>query len=480
MSIKFRFGENPEVITQLESEIPLVDQVDVLVAGGGVAGLGAAVGAGRTGAKTLLIEGQGFLGGAATASMMNLWVLSHEYVNGIAKEIYERLSEIKGAILGKVVPYEIEAFKTLSLELLQEASVNPLFYTSVVDVIKKGDRVVGVVVESKSGRQAILAKCVVDTTGDADVSAQSGVPCIKGRETDNKMRPITQMFRMENVDIEKISEYRDEHPEEFSPDDSHNVLDLQKGIVRLDGFFSLTEAARERGEIDENCHYLRLYGIAHSGRGIITINSTRIYNVDGTSVEDLTRSSLEGQKQVLKLVRFLKRDIPGFEESFLLDCAPVLGVRETRRIRGEYVLSEDDVTTPVVFSDSIAREYSFVPRGIETHSPNGGEGGPGDLLVRGLKLDLREYFIPYRSLVPLHTEGLLVGGRCISVTHEADNWTRTQTTCMNIGQAAGIAAGISAQRKVLPRNLDTRLIQQELNRQGVDLGRAILQTEQNT
>ena len=244
--------------------------------------------------------------------------------------------------------------------------------------------------------------------------------------------------------------------------------------MRLDGFFSLTEAARARGEIHKNCHYLRLHGIIRSGRGVITINSTRIYNVDGTSAEDLTRSYLEGQRQIQQLAAFLQKSVPGFEESNLLDSAPTLGVRETRRIRGEYLLSELDIATPTIFPDAIARVYAHVPTGVEIHSPDAGEGGANDIYVRGLKLDMREFFVPYRSLVPLQIEGLLVGGRCISVTHEADSSTRTQPVCMSTGQAAGIAAAISSQKGGQPRQLDVQLVQQELLRQGVDLGRVPL------
>lgn len=405
---------------------------------------------------------------------MTLWTIPSSLVNGIAKEIYEGLSRNKGAVLGKSVAFHPEAFKVLSLRMLHEASVKLLFYTGVVDVIKEENHVLGLVVESKSGRQAILANCIVDTTGDGDVSARSGAPWIKGRETDSKMRPVTLMFRMENVDINKISGYRDQHPDEFSPDPGHNILDRDTGLVRLDGFFTLTEAARARGEIDKNCHYLRLHGITRSGRGVITINSTRIYNVDGTSVEDLTHSYLEGQGQIQQLVNFLQKDVPGFEESSLLDSAPSLGVRETRRIRGEYLLSMDDIATPIVFPDAIARVYAHVPTGVEIHSPDAGEGGASDVYVRRLKLEMREFFVPYRSLVPLQIDGLLVGGRCISVTHEGDSSTRTQPVCMATGQAAGIAAGISSQRGVQPRQLDVHLIQQELLRQGVDLGRVAL------
>jgi FAD dependent oxidoreductase len=471
MSTGYKLSDDHKVVTQLESQIPIVDRVDVVVAGGGVAGLSAAIGSGRTGAKTLLIEGQGFIGGIATASLMTLWTIPSPFVNGIAREIYEGLYRGKGAVLGKSVPFHPEAFKVLSLRMLHEASVKLLFYTWVVDAIKEGNRVVGLVVENKSGRQAILANCIVDTTGDADVIARSGAPWVKGRETDSKMRPVTLMFRMENVDIDKISEYRDQQPGEFSPDPGHNALDKDTGLVRLDGFFTLTEAARTRGEIDKNCHYLRLHGIVRSGRGVITINSTRIYNVDGTSTEDLTQSYLEGERQIQQLVNFLQKHVPGFEESSLLDSAPSLGVRETRRIRGEYVLSEDEIATPIVFPDAIARVYGHVPTGVEIHSPDAGEGGANDPYVRGLKLEMREFFVPYRSLVPLQVDGLLVGGRCISVTHEADSSTRTQPVCMATGQAAGIAAGIGAQRGVQPRQLNVHLIQQELLRQGVDLGR---------
>ncbi len=474
MAAGYKLSDDRKVLTQLESRIPVVDRVDVVVAGGGVAGLSAAIGAGRTGAKTLLIEGQGFLGGIATASLMTLWTIPSPFVNGIAREIYEGLSRDEGAVLGKSVAFHPEAFKALSLRMLHEASVALLFYTWVVDAITEENRVVGLVVENKAGRQAILANCVVDATGDADVCARSGAPWVKGRETDGKMRPVTLMFRMENVDIDEISDYRDQHPGEFSPDPGHNVLDRETGLLRLDGFFALTEAARARGEIDQNCHYLRLHGIGRSRRGVITINSTRIYDVDGTSAKDLTHSYLEGGRQIQQLVHFLQRHVPGFEESSLLDSAPSLGVRETRRIRGEYLLTEGDIATSLVFPDAIARVYGHVPTGIEIHSPDAGEGGANDPYVRGLNLEMREFFIPYRSLVPLQVEGLLVGGRCISVTHEADSSTRTQPVCMATGQAAGIAAGVGSRRGIQPRQVDVRLVQQELLRQGVDLGRVVL------
>lgn len=470
MSKRYSVDHKKGIVTSFENELPIVDQVDVIVAGGGVAGLSAAVGSGRVGGNTLLIEGQGFLGGIATASMMNLWTIPYQYVNGIAKEIYSRLEQSKGAILDKSVPFHIENFKMLSLELLQEVSAKLLLYSWVVDVIKSENRAVGVIVENKSGRQAILSKCIVDTTGDADISARSDVPYIKGREKDSKMRPITLMFRMENVDIGKIAAYRDRYPDEFSPDRGHNIFDLEKGFVRLDGFFSLTEAARERGEVHDNCHYIRVHGIAPSGKGIMTINSTRIYNMDGTSAKDLTFSHLEGLKQIQQLVGFLRKHIPGFKESTLLDCAPAVGVRETRRIKGEHILTESEISKPVVFPDSIGRVYAHTPQGVEIHSPDAGEGSANDPYVRSLQLEMCEFYIPYRSLIPLHIDNLLVGGRCISSTHEADSSTRGQPVCMLTGQAAGIGAAISAFNNVAPRQLDPDLVRKELRRQGVEFG----------
>lgn len=450
--------------------IPVVRDVDVLVVGGGAAGIGAAVGASRAGARTLLVERNGFLGGVATAVMMTTWNVPSRCLAGISRELFEGLLKRGGAIDGgPTIPYDPETFKEVAEGACLEAGVELLYYTWMAAPLRDGDTLQGVVVENKSGRQALAARVTVDCSGDADVAAAAGVPCVKGREKDGKMRPLTILFRLGNVDIRRVVEYARAHPDQFTADPNFQILDLDRGLVRISGFFDLVAEARARGELDRDCHYIRFEGV-FPDRGTLFVNTTRVYGRDGTSAWDLTEGSIEARRQMDQLLRFLVLKVPGCERAFRIDASSVIGVRETRRIRGEHLLTEEDILAGRAYDDTVVKAWRHHGAGRNWHSPDGAEGAPSDPTYRTMTTELQSFEIPYGCLVPLEVEGLVAAGRIISQTHEADMWTRGMYCCVMTGQCAGVAAALAARDGVAPRCLSVPALQRELHRQGLDPG----------
>lgn len=450
--------------------IPVVRDVDVLVVGGGAAGIGAAVGASRAGARTLLVERNGFLGGVATAVMMTTWNVPSRCLAGISRELFEGLLKRGGAIDGgPTIPYDPETFKEVAEGACLEAGVELLYYTWVAAPLRDGDTLHGVVVENKSGRQALTARVTVDCSGDADVAAAAGVPCVKGREKDGKMRPLTTLFRLGNVDIRRVVEYARAHPDQFTADPNFQLLDLDRGLVRISGFFDLVAEARARGELDKDCHYIRFEGV-FPDRGTLFVNTTRVYGRDGTSAWDLTEGSIEARRQMDQLLRFLVLKVPGCERAFRIDASSVIGVRETRRIRGEHLLTEEDILAGRTYDDTVVKAWRHHGAGRNWHSPDGAEGAPSDPTYRTMTTELQSFEIPYGCLVPLEVEGLVAAGRIISQTHEADMWTRGMYCCVMTGQCAGVAAALAARDGVAPRRLSVPALHRELHRQGLDAG----------
>jgi ribulose 1,5-bisphosphate synthetase/thiazole synthase len=449
-------------------DIPVYAEVDVVVAGGGPAGIGAAIAAARNGSRTLLIERLSFLGGVATAAPMPVLNVPVETFSGVCRELFGRLIASGGAVSGRLVNFDPEMLKEMALDMALESGVELLFYTWVVAPIKDGDTLRGVIIENKSGRQAVLAKVVIDCTGDADIASASGVPCVKGREVDGKMRPVTTLFRMGGVDVARVVDYSRAHPEEFTVDPNKNVLDIDEGVVRIEGFYDTVKRARENDELDANIHYLRMEGVDIQ-KGIVFINNVRVYNIDGTSSADLTRAEIEARRQMRQLAAFIQKYIPGCEQSFFIDSAVSIGVRETRRIRGDYLLTADDCFAGQTFLDGVVELHRRVVYGHEIHSPDAGEGGENDSTRREAGLE-RTFQIPYRSLLPQRVEGLLVAGRSISGDHDADAWFRGIYSCISMGQGAGTGAALAVRSGVVPRQVDVQELRRTLAAQGVNLG----------
>ena len=465
-SDRFKFVNGS--LMEKEQSISTAGKYDVIVGGGGVAGVGAAVAAARNGAKTLLVERFGFLGGVATAGLMYMAYAPFSSTSGIFREIYLKMIDQGSGIDDVLMPFDAEQFKYLALSLSLDAGVEFLFQSLIVDAIVSEDCIKGIVIENKSGRTAILSDVVIDTTGDGDIAAQAGAPFVKGREHDGKTRPMTLLFRMGGLDVKEIIQYVNENPSEFSRDPHKNILRPEKGFCRVIGFFSLIEEAKQRGKLDPALHYVRLECLSPK-TGMTMINTTRVYGLDGTDAFDITKGEVIARQQMMQLVEVFRKTFPGFKNSFLIDSAPMLGVRETRHILGDYLLTEKDVADKTQFDRIVARNAVRVTPGVDVHSPDGREGSKQDVRHRSFVDELFWHGVPYDCLVPARIEGLLMAGRCISASHEADKWIRVQTCCMATGQAAGTAAALSARHQVFPRKLDISELQNVLRSQDVVL-----------
>jgi FAD dependent oxidoreductase len=465
MPAHFRRDGDDIAITETPRELPVSYGADVVILGGGVAGLAAGLAAADVGAKVLIVEQGNCLGGTATAGMMTLFYTPYRCAHGIPKRIFDRLIAAGGAYPGEVISFDHEVFKTVAFEMVTEAGIDLLLHTMCADVIMEGDRVCGLVVENKGGRSAVLGKVLIDASGDADIAARAGAPITKGRESDSKMRPMTLLFRLGGINVEAMIEYVRAHPEEFSRDPNQMILDVEGGNVRVFGFFSLVEKAKAAGMLYSDCHYFRVEAI-NADRGTALVNTVRIYDVDGTNPADITHAEIQGRRQQELLVSFARQCVPGFSNAFVMDTASHIGVRETRRIKGSYVLTERDIVEKVSFPDSIGidsnRQNAKGPR----HSPDGNEGAESDIETREWVAQLFTYEIPYRCLLPTGAKGLVVAGRAISVDHEADGYTRNQPACMVTGQAAGVAAALAAQQQMEPACLSVERVQEHLRALG--------------
>ncbi|RJS74961.1 FAD-dependent oxidoreductase [Candidatus Bathyarchaeota archaeon] len=418
----------------------LRSQHNVVVVGGGTAGLAAAVAAGRSGAQTLLIERYGFLGGSMTAGLVNPFMPfnagEEQIVHGIFQEIIDRLARMDGYDK-KTRAFDPEIMKVVADEMVQEAGVELLLHTCVIDVIMHGNEIFGVEVHNKSGRQLVSGKVFVDATGDGDVAVMAGAPYEKGRKQDGLMQPMTLVFRMAGVDVSRVPP--------------------RKEINRL---FLEAKAAGIVNIPRENVLY---FSTTHKGE--LHFNSTRVLKADGTNVEDLTRAEIEARRQMVELAKFFKERVPGFENAYLSRSGAEIGVRETRRIIGEYVMTGQDIIEARKFKDVIARGSYW----IDMHNPVG-QGQEDNPYAKKCPPPGESYDIPYRCLVPKKVENLLVAGRCISTTREAQAAIRIMPTVVAIGEAAGTAAALAAKHGVYPRKLDVSLLQHVLRERGANLG----------
>ena len=449
-------------IIEPSRKIPVRDEVDVLVVGGGPAGLMAAQAAAlEKGTRVMLIENRGSLGGNMTQGLPLLGFLGrkgNEIIKGLPLRFVERLRERGQATHHRACPLHVsltmidpEGTKRLAWEIMEESGVKVLMYVMCVGVIKEGSRVKGVIIESKKGREAILAKIVVDCSGDGDVAFRAGVPMCYGNEN-GIAQPPTLMFSMRGVDSRKLRDAVADHPDVYDIDFIPNEFFRSDDNCTMVGFRNQIRAAREAGY---NIPVERTIFMTGMAPDEWWVNMSRVNGIDATDPEQYTRGEEICIRQNEEIARYLKNFIPGFENAYVDRVAPFMGIRESRRIVGEYVLTEDDIFSCARFPDVIG--VASYP--VDLHHPVGGDCT--------LMWCPDCYDIPYRSLVPKEADGLLCAGRNISATHLALASVRVMGPAMCLGEAAGKAAALCAASGVEPRYLDVKRLQEALREEGV-------------
>ena len=426
-------------------EIPITDDVDVLVIGAGPAGIGAALAAGRCGAKTLLVEQFNCVGGMATSGLMSNF--SGSPTSPFHRELIEAMEAHPAGQSPDCPPNNAhairhEALKSVMLRKLDEAKVGLRLYTFACDAIMEGQRIAGMIYESKTGRGAIRAQVVIDCTGDGDIAARAGAAYQLGREGDQVCQPVTLMFRIGGVDYSQA----------IFPASFESYMEIPKGEVQALGKANLPFPAG----------HVLLYRTAIPNE--VCVNMTNVIGIDGTKAEDLTRAERVCRDQMDAIVLFLREFVPGYAHCFLVAAAQTVGVRETRHFKGVYTLTAEDIVEARVFDDWIAARNAF---NFDIHNTVG-----HGLDANGAQLEFRskgEYTIPYRACLPETIDGLLLAGRNISGTHKAHSNYRVMSICLNMGHGVGTAAALAVQDRVLPRDVDVSKVQARLRAAGVTL-----------
>ncbi|MGB9894740.1 MAG: FAD-dependent oxidoreductase [Thermoproteota archaeon] len=452
-------------LEEAKRELKEYGSFDVIVAGGGTAGAVAAIAAARNGVRTLVVEQFGFLGGSETAAlvvpMMPNHVRGEPLVKAISQEIQKRLLDLGCAAIdrgGNEGWFNPEALKFVLEDMVLEAGGKILYYTFVEDVIMEGNEVRGVVIVNKSGRQAVFSKIVIDATGDGDVAALAGVPFESGRKEDGKSQPMSLRFIVGNVDFNRLSKFLLENDKRSYVDPPLIEFAMVPGNNwPLEKYFK--EGVREGILEESDIVYFQAFSIPGMP-GVVAFNCPRIIgDYKGFNADHLTEATIQGRKRISRLFNFLKKKIPGFENSYLALTAPMVGVRESRRIIGEYVLTAQDYFNARKFEDAISRNR--YP--IDIHLPTGPL--PGER-----HLGPEEYHeIPYRSIIPIKVDNLIVACRALSASFEAHGAVRIQPNMRAIGQAAGVAAALCVKKGIKPRQLDGKELRKVLIEQGAYL-----------
>jgi len=433
------------VLREPARDVKVVAQADVLVVGGGPAGMAAALAAARNGASTVLLERYNHLGGLASGGMVlvldDMWdsTLGEISVRGVCLNLIERLSARGLAIFPRqddwgispsainrwtrwgafdfhtqhkphpivfAAAFDPDGWKRVALEMVSEHGVNLRLHSWFSHAVVEGGRITGVVCDTKNGREAILGDVVIDATGDLDVAASAGAPHIGGAYM------LTTVFRLGNVDCDAAERFENEHPDEF--------LRLDKEVKRLIG--------------GSWAHWWLRTPLP----GVVWCNCPHMTGLDGLKVEDLTRAEVQGRHHIHQTVDYIRQHMPGFERCVVIDIAPQTGVRQTRMLEGVYVITKEDLIARTRFPDAVARG--------------------------------RDYTTPYRAIVPRGVDNLLVAGRHYSATSSAQKMSREIPPCMAMGEAAGVAAAMALDAGVNVRDVDVKRLQAKLRAQGADPG----------
>ena len=442
-----------KTILEPAKEIPVVNESDVGVVGGGVGGLMAALAAARTGAKTLLIERFAVIGGVATAGLMtsfngfrNEHPPNHlQTVRGLAQELVDRLLDSGGACactahgnFGPMkkgespyaVSFDSEILKRVALEMLCDAGVDLMFHTTFGDAITEDRIVKAILIENKSGRQAIQGRVYVDATGDGDIFASAGADFDATLDPNLRSSKLALVFRVGNINHEKLRAFKGKETQTTSiyetGSEENSYAKLMGELNRLGGFTVTMPTPR---------------------KDVVWFNNW-IPDLSCLNVKDLSRMEVETRKKMLLTHKFYRENVPGFEDSYILDTASQVGTRGSRRLIGEHILTEEELRAGTLYEDTIAL-FPPLTANASSEKPN--------------------RCIPYRSLVPRNVEGLLVAGRCFSSDLVANDIMNLIPPCVAMGEAAGTSAALCAKEGVAPRDVDYSILRKHLLGQGVPL-----------
>ncbi|MCM3698660.1 FAD-dependent oxidoreductase [Paenibacillus macerans] len=447
-------------ITLPSASIPVARNVDVLVIGGGASGIAAAIAAAKGGAQTMLVEQRGFLGGMGTVALVPAFCPFTDkrkpIIRGLGLQLMERMKqacdpEYREEYQGLLdwVPIDPEVLKRVYDDAILESGVTPLYHTFVYDVILSEDRrtAQGVVVVNKTGRSFIPCRYIIDCSGDGDIAALAGVPFQKGGEA-GELQPGSMCYLLANVDRPKFRRFLEE---------SGDTGQLHKTVE-----LAIAEGALPEGRKS-------ISGLAWISDYLVGVNFGHVFGVDGTLAEDLTRGAIEGRRTAERQLQFFRQYVPGFEHAHMVASGEQLGIRETRRIEGDYILTVDDFLAARSFPDDIARNAYY----IDIHLASSKSEMTFNHLPPGVS-----HGVPYRILLPVGIDNLWIAGRSVSSDRAVQGSLRVMPNCFSMGQAAGTAAALALQGGTSSRGISVAELQQRLLEQDVWLGEDFIPAEE--
>ncbi len=415
---------------------------DVVVAGSGPAGICAAVAAAREGAKVALVERYGVVGGNLTTGYVGP-ILGMVGKGTMRDELVELLGVPENDMIGVTGrAHDFEMAKIRLMQFVNHPNIDVYLQTTVTDVVKEGDTLLGIIATSGEGQFALLGKVTIDATGDGLVSYLAGATTEKGRE-DGLMQPVTLEFTIDGVD------------------ESKGVIcigDVDDVMLGNERFLDYCKRLSLEGEIPERIAAVRLHPTTHSGER--QVNTTQVNGVDMTRVDHIFKADLELREQILTLIDFLHKHIPGYENCRIISSGTTTGVRETRRVIGDYVITAEEMAAGCRFDDVIVHRAEFI---VDIHNPEG--SGQAEEHIQYCD----PYDLPYRCFTPKGIENLYTAGRCISGTHRAHASYRVMSICMAMGEAVGVAAAMCSEKGCTPRNLNVKELQNRLTNKGIEL-----------
>lgn len=426
---------------------------DVIVLGGGVSGCMAAFAAAKQGATTLLVEQYGFLGGSLTNAgvgpMMTFHAGSRQVVTGLPQELVERMAAKQGCLghiedttgyASSVTPFDAEVMKLTLDEMAQELNVEVLFHATLVNVNVEHGNIRSVTVQTRGGILELQGNVFIDASGDGALAFAAGADIRQGRDADGLCQPMTTNMKVSGVNVEALKAEIRKNQGNFNVKDL-NSMDRSPRLS-MAGFYKEFNKAKTDGLLHTEREDVLLFETVNPGE--VIVNTTRVVKLNPVDPWDLSKAEQEGRRQAHELIRFFRGSCAGFENAILVSTGVQIGVRESRRVMGDYVLTGEDLLQSRYFEDTVA--LGGYP--IDIHNPTGAKTETTHLKPG------QYYYIPLRSLIVKGFENLLVCGRCMSATHEAGAAIRVTPIAMGVGQAAGAAAGLVAIRHVPVRKLE--------------------------